>query len=269
MHHIASDGWSVSVLVKEVVELYAAYIENRAAGLAPLPIQYADYAVWQRSNLQGELLDKKVGYWKDKLRGVEPLQLHTDRPRPSVQSRKGAILGYSIDKELGEQLQAFAHQQSSTLFMTLLAAFNVLLHRYTDQEDICVGTPIAGRQHEELEGLIGFFINTLALRSEVRSGSSFKDLLGQIRQSTLEAYGNQEVPFEKVVDAVVKQRDMSRTPLFQVMFVWQNTPEVPELRLGEVQLLPQAFEQNTAKFDLTFTITQTASGLQGSDDVSF
>ncbi|MGZ5134617.1 MAG: non-ribosomal peptide synthetase, partial [Flavitalea sp.] len=188
----------------------------------------------------------------------------TDYPRPAVQSKRGAEAGFIIDKELGRQLEQIGQQQGATLFMTLLAAFNVLLHRYSGQQDICVGTAVAGRDHQELEGLIGFFINTLALRSAVKCNDSFSDLLVQLRKTTLEAYEHQQVPFEKVVDAVVKQRDMSRTPIFQVMFVWQNTPEVPELRLGEARLKAQEFAQESSKFDLIFTISESPNALYGS-----
>ena len=167
LHHIASDGWSRSILVKEVAELYAAFEENRPINLQPLPVQYADYAIWQKKYLQGEVLEKKLQYWKDKLQDVEPLQLPTDYARPVVQSARGAVAGFMIDNDLSSALQPMSQQHGTTLFMTLLAAFKVLLYRYTGQKDICVGTPIAGRQQQELEGLIGFFLNTLALRTTV------------------------------------------------------------------------------------------------------
>jgi NRPS condensation-like uncharacterized protein len=162
LHHVASDGWSRSILVKEVAELYGAFEENRPINLQPLPIQYADYALWQRRYLQGEVLDNKLQYWRDKLQDVEPLQLPTDYTRPVMQSARGASAGFRIEKEQSEALQRISQQQGATMFMTLLAAFKVLLYRYTGQRDICVGTPIAGRQQQELEGLIGFFLNTLA-----------------------------------------------------------------------------------------------------------
>ncbi|MGZ5134182.1 MAG: amino acid adenylation domain-containing protein, partial [Flavitalea sp.] len=262
IHHIASDGWSTSVLVKEVVALYEAYLNNRNAHLPTLNIQYADYAIWQRRHLQGDLLVKKINYWKDKLQGVSALQLPTDYARPVIQSKRGAMSVFNIPKELTESLQQLGQQHGTTQFMTLLAALKVLLHRYSGQRDICVGTPIAGRNQEELESLIGFFINTLAIRTDVNNNLSFIDLLRQVRQTTLDAYENQEVPFEKVVDAVVKQRDMSRNPVFQVMFILLNTPEVPELKLGNVQLSAEKIEHSTSLFDLTFTIAENANGLQ-------
>jgi len=265
MHHIASDGWSIGILVKEVAELYNAYKEQREAILAPLAIQYADFAIWQRNTLQGPLLDTRLNYWLEKLKGVEPLQMLTDFPRPAIQTNRGAQTGFSFDKELTASLQQLSHQQGSTLFMTLLAAFKILLHRYSSgQKDICVGTAIAGRQQQELEGLIGFFINTLALRSEINPEESFATLLQQVRKTTLDAYENQEVPFEKVVDGVIRQRDRSRNPVFQVMFVLQNTPEVPTLQLGELQLSMQGTEHTTAQFDISVSITEHDHGLVGS-----
>jgi amino acid adenylation domain-containing protein len=262
MHHIASDGWSVSVLVKEVVALYGAFIENRAVSLEPLPIQYADYTIWQRNHLQGALLEKKLDYWKNKLQSVTPLQLPTDYPRPPVQSTRGAIELFTIEPGLSKQLELISQQENTTLFMTLLAAFNVLLYRYTGQPDICVGIPIAGRQQQEVEALIGFFINTLALRSDLDNDLSFQQLLQQVKETTLGAYDHQEVPFEKVVEAVVKDRDMSRSPLFQVMFIFQNTPEVPVLKLGDLILSGEVPEHLNSKYELTLTITQTSQGLK-------
>ncbi|MEO7533118.1 MAG: amino acid adenylation domain-containing protein, partial [Ferruginibacter sp.] len=262
MHHIASDGWSMSILVREVMEFYSAYEEERPAQLKPLQVQYADYAIWQRQYLEGEILDRKITYWKDKLRGISPLQLHTDYARPLVQSTKGAVAGFGVNAELSAQLHELSQQQGTTMFMTLLAAFQVLLYRYSGQEDICVGTPIANRGQQELEELVGFFVNTIALRTEVNGNKSFTGLLQQVKATTLEAYANQDVPFEKVVDAVVRERDMSRTPLFQVMFILQNTPDVPAFRLGEVQLSSEGYQHTTSKFEITFNITDTKTGLQ-------
>ncbi|MGI8581612.1 MAG: condensation domain-containing protein, partial [Chitinophagaceae bacterium] len=232
MHHIASDGWSIAILFKELTEFYSVYIKKVTSEVAPLSLQYADYAIWQRQHLQGELFDKKLQYWKQKLQGVTSLQLPTDFQRHAEQTINGAGIHFKIDQDLVKQLQELSKQQGATLFMTTLAAFKVLLYRYTAQEDICVGTAIANRTRHEVEDLIGFFVNTLALRNEVNGETSFTELLQKVKKTTIEAYENQEVPFEKVVEAVVKERDRSRNPLFQVMFVWQNTPEVSDLRLG-------------------------------------
>ncbi|MCU7552748.1 amino acid adenylation domain-containing protein, partial [Chitinophagaceae bacterium LB-8] len=264
LHHIASDGWSTSILVRELVELYGAYSQGHAPQLNPLPIQYADYALWQRDYLQGEVLEHKLTYWKEKLTGAETLQLPTDYRRPTVQSTHGTFVNFSIDQTVSNKLKKFSQQQGVTLFMTLLAAYKVLLYRYSGQQDICVGTPIAGRQQQEVEGLIGFFVNTLALRDELRSELSFTELLQQVKQTTLEAYEHQEVPFEKVVDAVVKERDLSRSPLFQVMLVLQNTPEVPHRQLKELVLEEEQVNYDTAKFEMLIDIKETGFGLQGS-----
>ncbi len=264
MHHIASDGWSNSIIVKELVELYNASIEKRTAVLPALPIQYADFAIWQRNYLKGDTLEKKLGYWREKLEGVPSLQLPTDYPRPTFQSTNGASTGIGIDKALSEKLLSFSHQKGVSLFMTLLSAYNILLYRYTGQQDISVGTPAAGRQQAEVEGLVGFFINTLVLRTGLDGNMSFNDLLQQVRTTTLEAYAHQEVPFEKVVDAVVNERDMSRSPLFQVVLVLQNTPGIEEIRMGDVKLsdgMESAPAHTTSKFELTFTVTEMPEGL--------
>src|SRR5665213_1364270 len=263
MHHIASDGWSTSILVKEVMALYEGYTGNTEIVLPPLAVQYADYAIWQRNYLQGEVLENKLGYWKEKLDGVATLQLPTDYSRPPVQSSRGATYGFKIDKALSAQLQTLSNAHGATLYMTLLSAFNVLLYRYSGQEDICVGTPIAGRNQQELEGLIGFFLNTLALRSQVRGDMPFNELLQEVKATTIGAYAHQEVPFEKIVDAVVKERDMSRNPLFQVLFVLQNTPDVPELKIGDLRLSAESREHTTAQFDISFMLNETSMGIFG------
>ena len=262
IHHIASDGWSRSVLMGELAELYAANLEERPANLKALELQYADYAFWQRQHLQGEQLDKKIAYWKQKLEDVAPLQLSTDYPRPAVQSSKGTSISFHIDKLISDELHQLNKEQGTTLYMTLLAAFKTLLYRYTGQQDICVGTSIADRP-QEVEALIGFFVNTLALRTPVDGKASFIELLQQVRKTTLEAYENQEVPFEKVVESVVKDRDMSRHPLFQAMLVLSNTLEVPELKLGNITASREVVAHNSSKFDITFFITETPHGLEG------
>ena len=263
MHHIASDASSTSVLVREVAALYSSYVAGEAASLPLLSLQYADYAVWQRDHVQGSFLEEKLSYWKHQLEDVSPLQLPADYARPSAGSSRGSTVSFEISKELTGQVHALGHQQGATLYMTLLAAFKVLLYRYSGQEDICVGTSVAGRPQQELEGLIGFFVNTLALRSQVRGDMPFIKLLQEVKGMTREAYEHQEVPFEKVVEAVVKERQAGISPLFQVMLVLDNTPEVPELRLGEIVLSEQDYEQTTTKFDLTFFIKETKGCFKG------
>ena len=260
-HHIASDGWSATVMIKEVSELYSAYIEGRASVLAPLPVQYKDYAIWQRTHLKDEVLQKQLDYWKGQLSGVETLQLPTDFLRPVVQGTQGAVMHFNIPYDLNKDLNVLSQQQGTTLYTTLLAAFQVLLYRYSGQEDICIGTPVAGRTQHEIEDLVGFFVNTLAIRSKLDASLSFSELLQQLQHTLLEGYDAQDAPFEKVVDAVVKGRDKSITPLFQVMFVLQNTPDAPELVLGDLTLTTENIHLPVAKFDITFTVEEGKDGL--------
>ncbi|MEP6556784.1 MAG: amino acid adenylation domain-containing protein, partial [Ferruginibacter sp.] len=263
MHHIAADGWSAGIIINELVQLYKAFETGADAALQPLQIQYADFAIWQRQYLDGPLINKELNYWKAKLEDVSPLQMPTDFARTATQSFNGNFEEFTIDKNLTEQLHELGHQQGVTLFMTLLAAFKVLLYRYSGQQDISVGTAIAGRKQQELEGLVGFFVNTLTLRDNVDNKQSFTELLQQVKTTTLEAFEHQELPFEKVVEAVVKNRDLSRTPLFQVLFVLQNTPEKQAIELGELALSEEPFEKNKAKFELDISLSETPDGMLG------
>ncbi|NML39910.1 non-ribosomal peptide synthase/polyketide synthase [Chitinophaga sp. G-6-1-13] len=263
MHHIAADGWSTGIIVRELVELYHAGVSGAAPQLPAMEIQYADYAVWQRQYLSGDTLAMQLGYWRDQLSGTPVLDLPADYPRPAVQSSRGAVITFNLDRDKADKVKSFSRQQGVTIFMTLLAAFKVLLYRYTGQEDICVGTPVAGRTRKETDNLVGFFINSLALRSDLSGHPSFINLLQQIKQTTLAAYDHQELPFEKIVEAVVKERDMARNPLFQVMFALQNTPAAPELELGGVTFSYMDTAHTTTKFDLTCSFEETATGLAG------
>ncbi|MEQ9494064.1 MAG: condensation domain-containing protein, partial [Algiphilus sp.] len=257
LHHIASDGWSTGIIIGELVELYDAYLAGRAAELPELGVQYADYALWQRSYLSGAVLEEKLSYWQEQLTGVETLNLPTDYVRPAVQSTQGALLSFELGSELSAGLQSLSQQHGVTLFMTLLSAFKVLLMRYSGQSDICVGSPVAGRMQQEVEGLVGFFINTLALRSDLSGDPSFTELLGRVRETTLSAYEHQDVPFEKVVERVVKHRDMSRSPLFDVKFALHNLPERQQIYLGEdLQIVMNEFEQKTAQLSMSFDIVE-------------
>ncbi|XLS29453.1 non-ribosomal peptide synthase/polyketide synthase [Flavobacteriaceae bacterium M23B6Z8] len=260
-HHIASDGWSNGILVSEFTELYRSLADGESANLPALPIQYGDYALWQRSYLEGEVLEQQLQYWEDQLGDTSVLSLPTDYPRPSVQSTRGASLRFSLSESLSASLEALSKREGTTLFMTLLAGFKVLLYRYTGQDDICVGTPIANRTQKELEGLIGFFVNTLALRSDLGGNPSFKELLHQVKQTTLDSYDHQLAPFEKVVDRVVTSRDMSVTPVFQIMFGWQNTPETPKLEVEGIQLTPMDAGAVSSKFDMTITAAQVKKNI--------
>ncbi|MCW3467113.1 non-ribosomal peptide synthase/polyketide synthase [Chitinophaga nivalis] len=256
MHHIASDGWSMSVVIRELTALYSAYVTQQPVELEPLPLQYADYAIWERAYLQGDVLARQIAYWRKKLSGVEPLNLPTDYVRPVQESRNGAVLQFPLPLPLAASLNQLSLQQGATLYMTLLAAFKVLLFRYSAQEDICVGTPVAGRGQQEVEGLVGFFINTLAVRSDLSGAPAFVELLQQLKTTLLEGYEHQEMPFEKVVEAVVKTRDLSRSPIFQVMFELQQAPEVSRAAWSEAAFLVEEPEQTTALFDLTFTLSE-------------
>ncbi|HSG39485.1 MAG TPA: condensation domain-containing protein, partial [Thermoanaerobaculia bacterium] len=228
LHHIVSDGWSIGVLVREVGALYEAHQQGREARLPELPIQYADYAHWQREWLASDALKDSLSFWKQSLASPLPvLELPTDRPRPPVQTFRGAHLSAQLPGPVLQRLKALGQQEGSTLFMVLLGAFSSLLYRYSHQEDVVVGTPVANRGRGETEGLIGFFVNLLPLRVDLSSNPSFLQLLQRVRQSTLQAFAHQDVPFEKLVEEVQPARDSSRGPLFQSMLVLQNAPTGP------------------------------------------
>lgn len=262
MHHIAFDGWSTSLLINELAELYQGYSKNKDFKLAPLPLQYADFALWQRKNLLGEFMKNKVSYWKGKLQNLSSLQIPLDYPRPDIQSVEGVVEISYIDQNIKERLLSLGQQQDTTLFMTLLSAFKVLLYQYSGQQDICVGTVTAGRQHKDLAKLIGYFINTLPIRSQIDENASFYDVLKEVKLNCLEAFENQELPFDKIVAALQLKRDISKNPLFQVMFTLQNHPESKNLELGELTISEEFIEQNTSKFDLSLLISEKEAGLQ-------
>jgi amino acid adenylation domain-containing protein len=259
-HHIICDGWSMNVLVKEMTSLYKAFSTGNPSPLTDLALQYGDYAAWQRRWLQGEVLDQELRYWKQQLSGVpEFLELPLDRPRPRVRKYSGAFASGHLSTDLSEALKALSRRSGSTLFMTLLAAFQLMLSRYSGQEDIVVGAPSAGRNLTELEGQIGFFINTLALRTDLTGNPTFLDLLTRVRKVSLEAFAHQDAPFEKLLEELQVQRDLSRTPLLQVFFNMLNLPNQP-VELPELRITPLGQEAG-AKFDLTFYITDRRDGL--------
>jgi hypothetical protein len=263
LHHIITDGWSSGVLVRELTELYGTRSRGEMPALPRLPVQYADYAVWQREWLQGEVLEQQLAYWKPALAGLPVLELPTDRPRPAVASFRGGRTSFEIDAQLTRKLKELGRTERATLFMVLLAAFQVLLYRYSGQEDIAVGTPIAGRVRPELGGLIGFFVNTLVLRGDLSGDPSFSEYLERVRGRALEAYAHQDLPFEKLVEELKPKRDLSRNPLFQVALAMQNTPP-GELRLEglEVEALSdREFGNESAKFDLQFSVTEVGGEL--------
>ena len=264
MHHIISDGWSMGVLVRELAAVYSACSNNLPSPLAELPIQYADFALWQRQWLQKEVLNGQLAYWKQQLDGApEVLALPTDRPRPAQHSFRGAHQGFTLSKSLSDAVAALSKSEGVTLFMTLLAAFGTLLYRYTGEDDILIGTPIANRNFAEIEGLIGFFVNTLVLRTNLSGHPSFRQMLSRVREVALSAYAHQDLPFEQLVESLQPERSLSHTPLFQVMFVLQNAP-MPDESIPGLTLTPLAVETTSAKFDLTLSLTQTQLGLSGS-----
>jgi amino acid adenylation domain-containing protein len=253
LHHIVFDEWSSGVLIRELGELYAARVEDRPSALPELAIQYADFAHWQRQWLQGEVLSAQLSYWKQQLRDVPALDLPGAAPRLAGQGgrqgHQGASQLLELPQPLLESLEALSQQAGVTLFMTLLAAFQTLLHRYTGQEDIAVGSPIANRHRSELEGLIGFLVNSLVLRTDLAGDPSFRALLDRVRRVTLAAYAHQDLPFEKLVEALQPVRSLGQNPLFQVVFALQNTP-IEQLVLPGLVLSPVALETKTARFDL-------------------
>ncbi|HEY0022716.1 MAG TPA: non-ribosomal peptide synthase/polyketide synthase [Longimicrobium sp.] len=263
MHHIVSDGWSMGVFFREMSALYAAYREGRESPLSELPVQYADYAVWQREQLAGEVLDRQLAYWRERLAGApELLELPADHPRPPVQTFRGATVPVALSPELLERLQALGRSEGATLYMVALAAFQVLLSRYSGSDDVVVGSPIAGRTRNEIEELIGFFVNTLVLRTDLSGDPSFRETLRRVREATLGAYAHQEVPFEKLVAELQPGRSLSHSPLFQVMFTLENA-EDGGAALQEVSVSGFGAELGSAKFDLSLALAATPQGLRG------
>ncbi|QQE72803.1 amino acid adenylation domain-containing protein [Brevibacillus composti] len=263
IHHIIFDGWSIGVFVRELASLYESYAQEKEPALAPLPIQFGDFSLWQREQLEGEKLDKLLTYWRERLQGAPAsLELPADRKRPPVQTFNGSTSTFTIPAALKKKVEELGQQEGATLFMTLLAAFNTLLYRYTGQTDLVLGTPIANRNRIETEALIGLFLNMLVLRTDLSGQPTFRQLLHRVKEVTLGAYEHQDLPFEKVVEALGQDHDLSRNPLFQILFVLQNAP-VPALRLPGVELELQELETGTAKFDLSVWFTETDEGLAG------
>lgn len=262
LHHVIADGWSIDVLVREFLALY------QASPLPPLPIQYADYALWQRDQLQGAALDKLLTYWRDHLHGIpRVLELPTDHPRPPVRSFRGRIYNFTLPRSLSRELYALGRRENATLFMVLLAAYATLLQRHSGQDDFCVGTPVAGRSQVELEDLIGCFVNTLALGVRAGGNPRFVDFLAQTREHTLGGQNHQALPFEKLVEVLQPIRDPSHSPLFQVMFVLQNTPAT-ELRLPGLTASQVGIDTHTAQYDLTLLVTERDGDLDGEFEYS-
>lgn len=268
-HHIISDGWSMEIFIQDTITAYTQITQGKPLQLLELPIQYADFAVWQQQWLTGKVLEAQISYWKKQLGGNLPvLELPTDRLRPTVQTFQGARETFVLPKTLTVQLTQLGKQQDATLFMVLLAAFKTLLYRHTGQEDILVGSPIANRDRTEVEGVIGFFVNTLVLRTCLDGTLSFRQLLKQVKNVALGAYAHQELPFEKLVEELQPERNLSHTPLFQVMFIFQNTPTHKTVEIPELVLHSLDADTATAKFDFTLIMVETAEGLAGTLEYS-
>ncbi len=258
VHHIVFDGWSFGILLKELSHYYNVFSDGEHVSLEDAGIQYPDVAVWQMKRMEEEGISKQLEYWKGKLSGKLPvMELPADRQRPPVQSFKGAKFRFNVPEEMVKELQTLAQQKKVTMYMLLLAAFDLLLYRYTNQEDIIVGSPVANRTRSEMENVIGYFTNNLVLRTNISEGYNFDEFLKQVKQVTLEAYRNQEVPFEKLVEVLKVERDMSRNPLFQVLFSLQNMP-LPQVKFGETSISPIDIDSKIARFDLALDIREVA-----------
>ncbi|MBD2441548.1 non-ribosomal peptide synthetase, partial [Nostoc sp. FACHB-110] len=263
IHHIASDGWSMGVLISDLSNYYRAIATGITVSLPELPVQYADFALWQRQWLSEQVLEQQLSYWQQKLAGAPPLlELPTDRPRPAIQTFRGGRAPIQLNRQLTQQLQQISQASGTTMFMTLLAGFAVLMSRYSRQTDLVIGSPIANRNRQEIEGLIGFFVNTLVLRFDLSPAPSFQDLLSQVRQVTQEAFDHQDLPFEMLVEKLQPERNLDRNPLVQVVFALQNAPfddwDLPDLT---VEGLPWLLD--TVRVDLEIHIWETASGIEG------
>ncbi|MGI2902888.1 condensation domain-containing protein [Tolypothrix sp. VBCCA 56010] len=264
MHHIISDGWSIGILIQELAEIYKSFSKGLPSSLPELPIQYADFAYWQKQWLQGEVLNNQVNYWKQQLSGSLPvLQLPTDRPRPAIQTFTGKKQFLAFPKTVSQAVNNLSQQAGVTQFMTLLAVFKTLLYCYSNQEEIIVGSPVVGRIRAETEGLIGFFLNTLVLRTNLSGDPTFRELLGRVREVALGAYAHQDLPFEKLVEELQPERNLSHNPLFQVMFILQNAP-IPTIELPGLSLRPLEADSGTSKFDLKLSIWESSEGFNGS-----
>ncbi|MCX5505106.1 amino acid adenylation domain-containing protein [Streptomyces sp. NBC_00053] len=264
VHHIASDGWSSGILARELRDLYAAAVAGREATLPELLIQYADFAAWQREQLSGDLLERQLAYWRERLARVTPLELPTDHQRPAQPSSGGDVVTFSVPSEVTQALRATASGQGASLFMALLSLFQIVLARYCRQDDIAVGTPVAGRNRAETEDLIGFFVNTLVLRTDLSGDPAFTELLDRVKDTALGAYDHQDLPFERLVEELAPDRDPSRNPLFQTMFVLQapGSTEAQAWELAGTRTEPVEIERGVAKFDLTLTAVESADGLR-------
>ncbi len=263
MHHIISDGWSMRVFVRDMIALYESFVAGQPSTLPELPIQYADFAVWQREWLNGEVLEKQLAYWRKQLEAVPAmLDLPTDRPRPALQSFHGYRHQFELPRELADALRNVSRSEGATMFMALLAILNILLYRYSRQDDILVGVPVAGRRQGVTEELIGFFVNTLVLRTRLSGAAGFRELLRNVRETALDAYTHEDLPFEKLVEELQPERNLNHQPFFQVMLVYQNVPQ-PIANVGTLQVEQLEIDNGVARFDLLFNLVETDDGVTG------
>ena len=263
LHHIISDAWSGGILIRELTSLYNAFSKDNPSPLPDLPVQYADFAIWQRKRMQDNLLESELAYWKQHLAGPLPiLKLPTDHARPAIQTVNSSEFRLEISRQLTESLSSFSRAEGVTLFMTLLASFKALIYRYTGEKDLLVGTPITNRSQSELEGLIGMFVNTLVLRTGLTRDTTFKELLGRVREVALGAYAHQELPFEKIVEELNPARSLSHTPVCQVWFVFQDAP-LPVLEMSGLSLTPIEIHNKATRFELILDLVQSPAGIEG------
>ena len=262
-HHIISDGWSMGIFVRELAALYDAFLHETSVSLPVLPIQYSDFAIWQRQWLQGDRLEQQLNYWKAQLHAPLPLlQLPFDHPLPATRNFHGATRFFHLSEHLCAELKAMGRREGVTLFMTLMTTFNVVLHYYSGQDDLVVGTDVANRNRAETEGLIGLFVNQLVLRTDLSGNPSFRDALQRVREVSFGAFAHQDLPFDRLVEALNPQRDLSRTPLFQVKFVLQNAQMLGET-LSDLTMKPIEVERGTSKFDLLLNVSEDGQQLLG------
>lgn len=265
IHHIISDAWSNAIFVGEFFKLYELLTQGKEASLPELDVQFGDYAVWEQKQLQKDTMKELIDYWKKQLDKPTTLQLPTDRVRPKTQTYEGGFEPVVISKELTEKLKALCSSEGTSLFMVILAAFQTLLYRYSGQEDIFTGTVVANRNRREIENVVGFFMNTLVMRTNFEGNPKFRDLLKRVKEMTLNAYSYQELPFDKMLEELKPERDISRTPLFQVMFILHNTRQV-ELEMPGVKMEPIDVESGLAPFDLRLQLTEGEDGIKGGFD---
>ncbi|MFN4877800.1 MAG: amino acid adenylation domain-containing protein, partial [Aphanizomenon sp.] len=268
MHHIISDGWSIGILLQELSTLYGAYLAGNKSPLPDLQIQYADYAIWQKEKFTSEIREKQLNYWKQQLADIPPLlELPTDKPRPPIQSFRGGIWEFSINSNLSQKIRTLTQQSDATLFMTMLAAFVILLYRCSGQDDILIGSPMAGRNRQEIQSLIGYFVNTVVLRTKLTGNPNFREILNEVRQVATDAHNYQDIPYNQVVEALNPQRNLSYNPVFQILFDLQHSL-TDKLQLPGLTLQPFLGEHSTSKFDLSLIIEDRGTELIGAWEYS-